>query len=143
MKYRRLGRKHFFRFDIIPIPASRPRVSRWGTYYTPTYKRFRKQFQEMIAEFRKGFRPLLGPLKVTVFFEMKKPAKPAHAWPRGDVDNLLKAIWDGCNEFIWRDDSQIVKVIATKHYCETPQIRMLVEELDEAANSGYPESVLG
>ena len=32
----------------------------------------------------------------------------------GDVDNLLKGLFDGMNGIIFQDDSQIVKVVAEK-----------------------------
>jgi Holliday junction resolvase RusA-like endonuclease len=35
---------------------------------------------------------------------------------RPDIDNYIKAVFDGCNEIVWKDDSQVVQVTATKRH---------------------------
>jgi len=37
-------------FDIDPIPASRPRVSRWSTYYPKRYTKFREKMKALTGE---------------------------------------------------------------------------------------------
>ena len=119
MEYRKEGNKHFFLFDTEPVPASRPRVSRYGTYYG-------KAFQEEVSEFRKEFRPLLSDrLKIEAFFLVKKPKTSKLNHPRGDIDNYLKALLDSCNELVWRDDVQITE------FDEVGSIELIVEDLDE------------
>ena len=39
-----------------------------------------------------------------------------------DVDNVLKAVFDGMNGIVWRDDTQAVKVRAEKKYSATPGV---------------------
>tara|TARA_R110001583_G_scaffold8524_2_gene40867 strand:+ start:1318 stop:1725 length:408 start_codon:yes stop_codon:yes gene_type:complete len=132
MEYRKEGNKHFFLFDTEPVPASRPRVSRYGTYYGKTYNAYRKAFQEEVSEFRKEFRPLLSDrLKIEAFFLVKKPKTSKLNHPRGDIDNYLKALLDSCNELVWRDDVQITEVSATKEFDEVGSIELIVEDLDE------------
>ena len=131
MDYKKQGNVHCFWFDTNPVPASRPRVSRWGTYYAKTYKAFRVAFALEVAEFRKDFRPLLGErLKVKVVICCKRPKTTKLPHPRGDIDNYLKALFDSCNEFAWRDDIQIQEVWAHKQWSEGEgYISMDVEEL--------------
>ena len=35
---------------------------------------------------------------------------------RPDLDNVVKAVKDGANEVVWKDDSQVVRVLASKSY---------------------------
>ena len=39
---------------------------------------------------------------------------------RPDLDNLIKALTDACNGIVWRDDAQIVRLMAEKRYSEQP-----------------------
>ena len=60
-----------------------------------------------------------GPLAVRVEFVMPRPAGcPKRTTPpavkRPDVDKLARAILDALSDVVWRDDSQIVDLHATK-----------------------------
>ncbi|MDR0478305.1 MAG: RusA family crossover junction endodeoxyribonuclease [Burkholderiaceae bacterium] len=48
---------------------------------------------------------------------------------RPDLDNIIKAIKDGCNGVAWRDDAQVVDVRASKRYCLTPFVNVLISPL--------------
>jgi len=50
-----------------------------------------------------------------------------------DIDNVEKAIFDGLNGVVWRDDVQVVKVFKTKLYGETPGVTVVVEKVGGAA----------
>ena len=109
-----------------PVPASRPRVSRWGGVgYGKRYTKFRKAVAEAIpkALAKAGINPedlpLDGALEVEFVFNCHKPKKPAHKYPRGDVDNYMKAIQDSLESAgVFINDSQIVRVTGTKKYAE-------------------------
>lgn len=47
---------------------------------------------------------------------------------RPDVDNYSKTI-DGLNGIAWTDDSQIVSLLATKHYSDRPRLELFAEEM--------------
>ena len=49
-------------------------------------------------------------------------------WPckRPDADNMLKAVLDGCNGVVWKDDCQVVQLYATKVYGSTPMTTVKV-----------------
>lgn len=49
---------------------------------------------------------------------------------RPDLDNVVKAIIDGCNGIVFRDDSDIVSIIATKIYAEAPGVDVRVISID-------------
>lgn len=43
-----------------------------------------------------------------------------------DADNVVKAIFDGCNGVLWRDDVQVVDLRVRKRYSATPCVRVEV-----------------
>jgi Holliday junction resolvase RusA-like endonuclease len=53
-----------------------------------------------------------------------------------DADNVLKAICDGMNGVVWRDDVQAVDVLLRKRYGTTPCVRVRVATLAEPAQMG-------
>ena len=107
-----------WRFPISPVAASRPRVSRWGSYYTGAYKTFRADAKPIVEEVTKGVTPTADKLKVWVECFVTKPATTKLSAPRPDVDNYLKSIFDLLNGVIWEDDSQIVFVQASKAWSD-------------------------
>ena len=48
---------------------------------------------------------------------------------RPDIDNLLKALFDGLNGVAWADDSQIVYINARKSWGEYDVIKLIVERV--------------
>lgn len=48
---------------------------------------------------------------------------------RPDIDNIAKAIQDGCNGVVYRDDAQVVKLIAIKQYGDIPGVYVQVRPL--------------
>lgn len=102
---------------ITAVPASRPRVTRWGVYFGKNYTRFKKEAKEIIPKILKESgvtKPLTQPLEIKFVFEIKKPRTSKLDFPRGDVDNYVKAIQDSLNGFLYEDDKQIIKLTAEK-----------------------------
>lgn len=101
---------------VPPVPASRPRVSKWGTYYGKTYKDYMAQSEQAIPPANVT---MDGPLRVKVRFVCPRPKTTKRGSPRGDIDNHLKAILDVLTKKgYWHDDDQIVRVVATKRFTE-------------------------
>lgn len=52
-------------------------------------------------------------------------------WHTGkpDGDNILKAVGDGLNGVVWKDDSQVAFAKVLKHYADTPRVEIFVEAL--------------
>lgn len=46
-----------------------------------------------------------------------------------DVDNVVKAIFDGCNGVVWRDDVQVVELSLAKLYCQAPGVVVEIEPI--------------
>jgi Holliday junction resolvase RusA-like endonuclease len=64
--------------------------------------------------------PWEGPVEMSVSFYFKKPeyltkAIKGHT-KKPDLDNLLKSIKDSLNKIIYKDDSQIIRLNASKNY---------------------------
>jgi Holliday junction resolvase RusA-like endonuclease len=55
---------------------------------------------------------------------------------RPDLDNYIKAIADGCNGITYRDDSQVVWLMARKCYGQTPGCIVTIEPIAEELRSG-------
>ena len=55
-----------------------------------------------------------------------RPAK------KPDADNVLKAVCDGMNGVVWKDDVQAVDVLLRKRYAPTPGVHVIVAELEVA-----------
>lgn len=50
-----------------------------------------------------------------------------------DIDNVVKAVLDGCNKVAFRDDALIVSLIASKSYSATPGVDVVIEPMRRAS----------
>ncbi len=50
-----------------------------------------------------------------------------------DKDNIIKAIYDGLNGVVWKDDVQVVEGIQRKRYGAVPGVTVEIEELRAGA----------
>jgi Holliday junction resolvase RusA-like endonuclease len=108
---------------VKPVPASRPRVSRWGTYFSKNYEDFRNQCHNFLSKIKKDYPQEEGTFKVQVLFICQRPANPANKYPRGDVDNFLKGPLDALTKvgMFWFDDIQITRLIGIKRYAKAKE----------------------
>lgn len=106
-----------WRFNINPVAASRPRVGRWGAYYSGPYKLFREQAAEVVWEvLGSNFTPLSSQLAVTLEVYVQQPKSTELDAPRPDIDNYIKSVLDLMNGKLWDDDTQIISLYATKQW---------------------------
>lgn len=128
-----------------PVAKGRPRMSSRNGFaraYTP---------QKTIAfEGRVGFAgsqamagepPVEGALCLSVDVRLPIPASWSRKrqeeaalgrirpTSRPDVDNFIKGVADGLNGIVWKDDSQVVELRATKFYSLTPRVDVLVTRI--------------
>ena len=97
-----------------PKPASRPRVGRWGTYYSKTYKQWMEDAAKLIPV---PPVPLEGPLSVNVLVQVEKPRTSKLDHPKPDIDNYIKAILDALTKAqYWQDDHQVIQLWARKEF---------------------------
>ncbi len=114
------------RFNINPVPASRPRVSRWSTYYPKKYTKFKKDMEALTSEME------TTPSEKLVSVELKFGIMIPKSWSKkkreelnntycsnnSDIDNYIKAILDSLNGIVYIDDKQVVELFAKKIYSE-------------------------
>lgn len=52
-------------------------------------------------------------------------------WPtsKKDIDNLCKTVLDALNKIFYKDDSQIVKLYASKRYAENPRVEIKIQSI--------------
>ena len=106
--------------DNKPMSASRPRVSKWGAYYSKTYMNYRKEVSLILNKIKNKY-PIdeKALFRVDLEFICYKPKSPSNKdCPRYDIDNLIKAPLDSIThaKMIWNDDIQIIEVSASKRY---------------------------
>jgi Holliday junction resolvase RusA-like endonuclease len=107
-----------------PVPASRPKVSRWSVYFGKKYTAYRDDAPKTIAEAVKlaGVEDLL-PLKDTLFvaaiYEVQQPKTTKLQYPNSDIDNYDKSLFDCLTKAgIWVDDKQILASFSMKRWAE-------------------------
>lgn len=103
---------------VSPVPASRPRVGRWGTYYSKPYQVWRRDVDNMLRPLKSAAVPTDENIHVSIHTVCAKPRTGKLAFPIGDWDNYAKAACDAItrSELIWTDDKQIITGAATKRY---------------------------
>lgn len=104
------------RVEGVPSPASRPRVTRWGAYYTPAYEAWKSACQTQVAEQLAGS-SRAGALWCAVTVIVAKPRTSKLTRPVGDADNYVKPVLDGMTKAgAWRDDSDVELLVACKRF---------------------------
>jgi Holliday junction resolvase RusA-like endonuclease len=120
-----------------PVGKGRPKFARRGNFvttYTPektaTYENLVKVKAE---EAMQGRDMILGPVAVEISLFVTPPAswsqKKRNAAVAGeiyptskpDIDNVIKGLFDACNEIVWKDDKQIIDLLVRKSYGLTPR----------------------
>jgi len=128
--------------DHIPIPASRPRVSRWSTYYNEPYNSYKKFLEQNILDsIGKKEMPIFSkyePIIVEVVFEMPIPKSTSKKktmqmigephTKKSDLDNLVKAVLDSMNGKVFHDDGQICSLVLNKKYSLEPKTIINIRE---------------
>ncbi len=131
-----------------PTAQGRPKFSNVNGFpmaYEPAKSRDWKKYASLAAaEKMKGRPPMEGPLTmqihvfraIPVSWSRKKRIEAAQGivrpTGRPDVDNYVKSAMDALKGIVWADDSQVVSLMACKHYSETPRLEMCVRRIEVA-----------
>ena len=115
-----------------PVPASRPRVTRWGAYYGKRYSTWKKEAPLHLPSDKD---PYFGKSHVAVCLEfvVAKPKTTKRTNPNGDIDNYTKAALDAITSCgaVWDDDMQVTVNVAEKRFAsrgETPGTYIYIVE---------------
>lgn len=110
------------------VPASRPRVTRFGSYIAEPYKSFKVQFSKLIRDnlLHIGSKFINSPLSIDITYyksvpksyskEKIKEALKYGCVKRPDLDNYYKAVLDSMDNIIYNDDSYVVELTGRKLY---------------------------
>ncbi|GAB7387395.1 RusA family crossover junction endodeoxyribonuclease [Bacillaceae bacterium] len=129
-----------------PVAQGRPRATSVNGYvrmYDPRKSRDYKDYVRLVASEHAPDKLIEGPIALWVRVyrpipkDMSKKrralAEQGKLRPtkKPDVDNYLKSIKDALKNVIWKDDSQVVRVIIDKFYSEKPRVEISIEEIEE------------
>ncbi len=130
------------------------KFTRTGIRYQPKEVKESKQNMtaQIIQQLPKDYKPLTGPVIIEelsfIFpplksFSIKKMDK-MRQWKlykitKPDIDNLMKNLFDACNNILWLDDAQIVEIrLIKKIYNDTPGIYIKFGEIkDDKQNQDF------
>jgi len=128
-----------------PQGKGRPRIGKVGAHarmFTPAKTAAYEGLVAHAAHAAMQGRALLeGAVACEVFLHCQIPAswskkKQAQALAgtvmpttKPDADNVVKAIFDGLNGVLWRDDVQVVDLLVRKRYSASPCVYVEVEEV--------------
>lgn len=133
-----------FEIPGVPVAQGRPRFSTRGGFmkaYDPEKSRRYKQHVQNVAKKYAPEEPLSGPLEVRLVFyrpmlksfskKREQEARDGLYRPttRPDIDNHIKSVLDGLNGLVFKDDAQIITLIAEKYYSDEPRVYVEILEM--------------
>jgi Holliday junction resolvase RusA-like endonuclease len=128
-----------------PVAQGRPRFSTAGGFvkaYDPAKSRDYKDYVKLAAAEHAPKQLLEEALVLEIYIYRPIPksfskAKTMDAecgfirpTTKPDVDNYLKGIKDALKTVIWKDDSQVVDVYASKFYSNRPRIEVTIKPVE-------------
>ena len=124
-------------FPIAPVVASRARVTRWSTYFPKKYTQFKKEFAELLQEYKATSTTDLIYVKLDFYVQLpktmskkKKAEKEGkHCDNNADLDNYVKATLDSLEGKYYDNDKQIVMIRARKYWSDSGRIEFKMEKL--------------
>ena len=77
-----------------------------------------------------GCKPILDPIAITMRFRVKRPKSVKRAYPTvaPDLDKYVRGVNDGLTGVAFADDSQVIKIIASKEYADNPGVDIEISE---------------
>lgn len=129
-----------------PEPKARPRFARIGTAirsYTPAKTvAYEKSVALAARVAMSGAEPFSGPVMLQVAIHLPVPSSWSKrrkgraivgeiaATKKPDADNVLKAIKDGMNGVVYRDDAQVFDIRLHKRYGTDPHVAIVAIETE-------------
>lgn len=117
--------------ECTPRPAPRIRGSKKTFYNVKWYAEYLLQLKVQLEKQLPAYKSADEIELNVTFFKNKGTTSRAF----GDIDNLLKGLFDAMNDLVFKDDSQIVKVTAQKVHTMTQGILVCIKYLGVATDN--------
>lgn len=133
-----------FSVEVVPVGKGRPRFSRRGgfvrTYTDAKTLAFEARVREACAQAMGSMEPLATPMHLRIEAWLPVPA----SWSKKrrqealdglvmpgkpDLDNIAKAVMDGCQGALFLDDKQVCQLRVAKRYAATPLVEVYAFEV--------------
>lgn len=140
-----------------PQGKGRPRVGTIGGHarmFTPQKTVAYEGFIALQAQIAMAGHDLLeGPVEVRMFIACQVPASWSQKKQRDalaglvvptskpDIDNVVKAVFDGINGVVWRDDVLVVDLALRKRYSASPRVEVEIVPLQPETIARPPAAV--
>jgi len=122
-----------------PVPKGRPRMTRYGTAYTPKTTRSYEEKVRACYLNQGGINFGDAPVDVMMTFcfpipkswskKKREAALRAPYCKRPDADNLAKAVLDALNGVAYTDDGQVCSMVLAKEYAPDPMTVVTITEV--------------
>lgn len=118
-----------------PIPSPRPRFRVIGKFASAYMPADYKKWKEAAADFIKRLgvaSPFTGAVRVKALFCVRKPRTSKLRYPKPDIDNYEKSLYDAITDsgVVWADDTQIVENENAKAWTEgDPGIHVTIKSI--------------
>lgn len=127
-----------------PVPKGRPRFARRGkfvsTYSPQTTVDYETKVKQAAKTAMGATEPLETPVAAYIYITLPIPASYSkkriaaclsgeeRPTKKSDIDNYVKAVFDGMNDIVFVDDSLVVSLHATKVYGTTGMVEVMIKE---------------
>lgn len=123
-----------------PISASRPRVTKHGTYNPKKKEQERISF-EIKSQLPTNYIPSIKPIELSLLFFMPIPSKLSKkkktlligqpCIKRPDIDNFIIILLNAMNGIVYKDDCQVYEINTSKVYSDNPGTAIFILEYDD------------
>ena len=142
-----MNRKIEFFVPGAPVGKGRPRAARRGTGVVMFTPEKTAGYEALVAAAASNAMRaeagslFTGPLEAVLEMRIPIPVSWSKAHKaaalagaelptsKPDIDNVVKAILDACNGVVFRDDAQVVMLVATKAFADEPGVRVVIREV--------------
>ncbi|ENY8496187.1 RusA family crossover junction endodeoxyribonuclease [Clostridioides difficile] len=130
-----------FTIDGEPVGKERPRFNlATKRTYTPNKTKSYEELIKWLYQSKVKYR-FTGYIKMTIrcyYSIAKNNSKKVKEQKRNnvlrpskkpDIDNVIKVVADSLNGIAYKDDTQIVEVVASKYYSDKPRVEVMIEDI--------------
>lgn len=125
-----------------PFGKQRPRHTKFGRTYTPKETVNYESLVKVAFMDQIGMDAIINDgnvfVEINAYFKIPKNTskKKTESMIKGyirptkkpDVDNIAKIILDALNGIAYKDDTQVVEIMVSKYYSETPRVEIKIFE---------------